>query len=80
MKCKNNLENSSITKVGDHISSSFSMSVMSSFKSIENKIDIYRCKDCLNNFCESLREHAVEIINFEKKKVDVINKQTAEII
>ena len=80
MKCKNNLENSSITKVGDHISSSFSMSVMSSFKSIENKIDIYRCKDYLNNFCESLREHAVEIINFEKKKVDVINKQTAEII
>ena len=38
--CKNNLENSSTTKVGKHIPSGFSKSTISSFKSIENKYDL----------------------------------------
>ena len=37
---KNNPENSSTTKVGKHIPSSFSMSTISSFKNIENKHDV----------------------------------------
>ena len=45
--CKNNLENSSTTKVGKHIPSDFSKSTISSFKSIENKYDLYRGKDCM---------------------------------
>ena len=32
-KCKNNTENSSTTKVGEHIPSDFWMSTISSFKS-----------------------------------------------
>ena len=67
--CKNNPENSSTTKVGEHISSGFSMSTTSSFKSIESKHDVYRGKDCMKNFCESLREHAMKIINFKGKKL-----------
>ena len=67
--CKNNPENSSTTKVGEHISSGFSMSTTSSFKSIESKHDVYRGKDCMKNFCESLREHAMKIINFKRKKL-----------
>ena len=39
--CKNNLENSSKTKVSEHIPSGFSMSTISSLKSIENKHDGY---------------------------------------
>ena len=35
--CKNNLENSSTTKVSKHIPSGFSMSTILSFKIIENK-------------------------------------------
>ena len=50
------------------------MSTTSSFKSIENKHDVYRGKDCMKNFCESLRDHAMKIINFKKKKKNVINK------
>ena len=42
--CKNNPENSSTTKVNEHISSGFSMSTISSFRSTENKNHIYRCK------------------------------------
>ena len=64
--CKNNPESSSITKVSEHIQSGFSMSTISSFKSKENKHDVYRGKDCMKTFCESLREHAMEIINFKK--------------
>ena len=39
---------------------------ISSFKSIENKHDVYRGKDHMNIFFESLREHAMEIIDFKK--------------
>ena len=46
----------------------FSMSTISLFRSIENKHDVYRGKDCMKKFCESLREHAMKIINFKKKK------------
>ena len=58
--CKNNPENSSTTKVGKHIPSGFSMSTISSFKSIENKHDVCRGKDCMKKFCESLREHVIK--------------------
>ena len=61
MDVKNNPENSSIIKVSKHIPSGFSMSITSSFRSIENKHDIYRGKDCMKKFCESLREHAMKI-------------------
>ena len=38
--CKNNPEKSSTTKVSGHIPSAFSISAISSFKSIENKHDV----------------------------------------
>ena len=57
--CKNNPENSSTTKVSEHIPSDFSMSTIFSFRSIENKHDAYRDKDFMKRFCKSLREHAM---------------------
>ena len=47
---------------------------------MKNKHDVYKGKDCMKKFCESLREHAIKIINFIKKKKEIINKQTARII
>ena len=44
---KDNPENVSNAKLGEHISSGFSMTAISSFKDIENNHDVYRCKDCL---------------------------------
>ena len=52
---------------------------ISSFKSIENKHDVYRAKNCTKKFCEFLREHAIKIINFKKKKNEGINKRAAGI-
>ena len=40
--CKNNPENSSTTKVSEHIPSGFSMSTISSFRSIETMQDVYK--------------------------------------
>ena len=56
------------------------MSIVSSFKSIENKHDVYSGKDCMKRFCESVREHAMKLFNFKKKKNEVICKPRAEII
>ena len=61
-------ENSFTTKISEQIPSVFSVSTISSFKTIENKHGIYRSKYCMKKFCESLREHVVDIINFDKKK------------
>ena len=41
------------------------MSIISLFKIIQNKHDIYRGKDCMK---KSLREHAMNIINLKKNK------------
>ena len=78
--CKNNPENSPTTTVSEHIPSGFSMSTISSFRSIQNKHDVYRGKDCIKKFCESLREHAMKIINLKKKKMKLLTKGAATII
>ena len=62
--CKNDTENSSIAKVSEHIPSGFSKSTTSSFRSIENKHNVYIGYDCMKKFCESLKEHAIKIMNF----------------
>ena len=67
-RCKNNPENSSTKKVNKHIPSGFSMSIISSFRNIENKHDLYGGKNCMKKFCEFLRWHVMKIINFKKKK------------
>ena len=66
--CNNNPGISCTTKVSEHIPSGFSMSSISAFRSIENKHDEYSVKDCTKKFCESLRDHPINIINFKKKK------------
>ena len=48
--CKNNPENSSRSKVSEHIPSVLTMSTISSFKSVKNKHDMYRGKSCIKNF------------------------------
>ena len=76
-ECKNNPENSSTRKLSEHIPYGFSMSRISSFRSIENKHDVYRDKDCMKKFCESIKEHARKIINFKKKKIKLLTKKSS---
>ena len=45
------------------------MSTIPLFKSVENKDDAYRSKDCTKKFCEHLRQQAMKIIKFKKEKM-----------
>ena len=44
-------------------------------KFFENKHTSYRGEDFVKNFCTSLREHATNVINFEKKKMLSLTKK-----
>ena len=44
-----------------------------SFHFTKNKLDCYRGKDCMEKFYKNLKEHAVKIINYEKKRNDTTN-------
>ena len=74
--CANNLENSSKTKIGEHIPCGYSMSTIWAFDHIENKHTLYRGEGCMKTFCTSLREHATYVINFEKKKMLQLTKNS----
>ena len=45
------------------------------FHNIENKHTLYRGEDCMKKFSASLKEHATNIINFEKKKMLPLTKE-----
>ena len=77
--CANNPENSSTTKIGEHIPCGYSMSTVLVFDNIENKHFLYRGEDCLKKFCESLREHTKNVIDFKIKKNVTVNKRRTKI-
>ena len=54
------------------------MSTIFSFRSIENKHDTYRGKDCMKKFCEFLGNHTIKIINFKKNKIKLLTKEQQE--
>ena len=54
------------------------MSTISLFRSIENNHDVYRAKNCMKKFYEFLGEHAMNIIYFKKKKVNLLTKEQHE--
>ena len=72
--CKDNPENPSATKVSEHIPWCFSMSTISLFRSMENKHDVYKGKDCMKKFYEYSREQHNEN-DFKNKKMKLLTKQ-----
>ena len=73
--CKNNLEKPSTTEIGEHTPCEYAMSMIWAFDGIENRRHVYRGEDCMKKFCVSLRERAMEIINFEKEKMMPLKKE-----
>ena len=51
------------------------MSTKLSFKIIEKMYDVYRGKDCMKYFYESLREHAMNIFNVKKNKMKLLTNE-----
>ena len=50
-----------------HTHSGCSLFTNCSLDATKNKLDCYTGKDCMERFGKDLREHAMKIINFEKK-------------
>ena len=78
--CANNPENSSATKIGEqgfarNMQISNPMSTIWAFGHIENKHNLYFGKECIKKFYTSLREHAKNIFDFEKKNVIAITSR-----
>ena len=51
------------------------MSTIWAFDHIENKHSLYHGKDCMKKFCESLKDHAKNIIDFEKNLLPLTKKK-----
>ena len=73
--CKNNSEKPSTIKVTKNSPCGYSMYLIWTFHGIENKHNVYRGKQCIKKFSESLKEHAMKKINFEKKIIPLTNKE-----
>ena len=58
--CHNNLEKSSTPKIKEHTPSGYSLFIHCSFDTTKNKTDYYRGKNCMQNFCLDLRQHATK--------------------
>ena len=73
--CYNNPKESSTTKINKHTPSGYSIFTHCSFDKSKNKLNYYRGEDCMKKFCKNLREHATDIINYEKKDMIPLTKE-----
>ena len=73
--CHNNPEKSLTTKINKHTASGYSLFTHCSFDVTKNKLNFYRDKDCMKNFCKvlKLKDQAIKMIDYEKEN-DIINK------
>ena len=62
-------EKSYAEKKTKHMPSAYSLFANCSFDATKNKLNCYRSKDCQKRFCKNLREHAMKIIDYEKKEM-----------
>ena len=74
----NNPEESSTTKINHHTPSGYSIFTHCSFEKSKNKLNCYRGEDCMKRFCKDLKEHAIKIINCEKKVMAPLTKEEEE--
>ena len=74
-RCTNNPEKPETRKIGEHILCGYWMLAILWFDHIKAKHTLNCEKDCLKKFCTSLREHAKNIIEFEKKKKLPLTKE-----
>ena len=69
---QNNLKNYYTERKAKHEPSGCTLFTNCSFDKIKNKLNYYRGIDCIELLCKNLKEHALEIINYEKKKKEMI--------
>ena len=67
--CRNNPNDSYIEKKAMHEPYGYSLDLVSSFDSKQNKHSFCRGKDCIKKFCSDLKEFATKIINYKEKEM-----------
>ena len=73
--CQNNPDLSFTTKINQHIPSGYSIYTSCSFDKSNNKLSYYRGEDCMKIFCKDLKNHAIKIIDCEKKDMILLTKE-----
>ena len=66
--CQNNPDKSDAERKAEHIPLGYSLVTCYSFDKYKNERKYYRGKDCMIMFCKDLKEQAMKIINYDKKK------------
>ena len=67
--CQNNPNESYTERKAIHEPCGYSLDLVSSFNSKQNKHSFYRGKDCIKKFCGDLKELAAIIINYKEKEM-----------
>ena len=73
--CQNNLEKSYTERKAKHEPSGWAMFTKCSFDATKNKLDYYRGIDCIKVLCKKLKDHALKIINYEKKEMIPLSEE-----
>ena len=76
--CQNNNDNSYTEKKATHTPSGYSLVTCCSFDESKNEVSYYRGKDCIEMFTKKIREQAMKIINYEKKKEIILTNKEKE--
>ena len=67
--CQNNAENSYTEKKAKHKPSGYSLSLICLFDQTKNSRKFYKRKDCVEKFCNDLKELVTEIIKYKEKEM-----------
>ena len=67
--CQKNANESYTEKKAKHEPCGYSLDLLSSFDSKQNKHNFYGGKDCIKSFCSDLKELATKIINYEENEM-----------
>ena len=65
--CQNNLNESYTERKAMHEPCGYSLDLISSFDSKQNKHNFYRGKDSIKKFCSDLKELGTKITNYKEK-------------
>ena len=75
LSCQNNPNNSYTERKAMHEPSGWTIFTNCSFDKAKSKLDYYRGKDCIKELCKKLKNHALKIINYEKKEMIPLSKE-----
>ena len=66
--CHNNPKKASTGKKNKYTACGYSLFTHCSFDATNSKLNYYRGHDCMKHFCKDLKDRAMKIIHYEKKK------------